>query len=55
MYVSAGEPDKALSAFQQGLALVSHSQREALLRQVPAAYRAKLAQPAIPQTSASKG
>ena len=55
MYVSAGEPDKALSAFQQGLALVSHSQREALLRQVPAAYRAKLAQPATPQTSASKG
>jgi O-antigen ligase len=55
MYVSAGDPDKALNAFQQAVAVASETQREAVLRQVPAAYRAKLAQPATPQTSASKG
>lgn len=48
MYVSAGDPAKALSAFQQAVALASDSQRDALLRQVPPAYRAKLAQPASP-------
>lgn len=61
MYASgAQQPEKALHAFRQAIELAPESQRQALLAQIPPAYRAKLApreapQPATPQTSASKG
>ena len=63
MYASgAKDPDKALSAFKQAIALASESERSALMAQIPPAYRARLAEPdassqpaATPQTSANKG
>ena len=63
MYATGGkEPDKALNAFREGIALASESQRRTLLPQIPPAYRARLfepgaspQQPTSPQTSASKG
>ncbi|NPC54184.1 O-antigen ligase family protein [Caenimonas soli] len=62
MYASGGrEPEKALNAFKQAIALASESERPTLLAQIPATYRARLAEPdatqppATPQTSASKG
>jgi len=63
MYAAgAKDPDKALSAFKQAIALASESERPALMAQIPAAYRARLTEPdassqpaATPQTSASKG
>lgn len=49
IYIAAGDAEKALSAFQQAMAVASDAQqREALLRRVPPAYRAKLAQPVSP-------
>jgi hypothetical protein len=56
MYASdAKDPDKALSAFKQAIALASDSERSALMAQIPPEYRARLTEPATPQTSASKG
>lgn len=61
MYAQAvKDPEKALAAFKQALALAPEAQRPALLKRVPAEYRARLGYPdpaAAPaaQTSASKG
>ena len=56
MYASgAKDPDKALGAFKQAIALASDSERAALMAQIPPEYRARLTEPATPQTSANKG
>lgn len=63
MYASGSkEPEKALAAFKQAIALASQSQRQTLLDRIPPDYRARLlapdagAQPPVPpQTSDSKG
>ncbi len=61
MYAQAAkDPEKALAAFKQALALAPEAQRPALLKRVPAEYRARLGYPdpaAAPaaHTSASKG
>jgi O-antigen ligase len=59
---TAKDPDNALAAFKQALALVSEADRPAVLERIPPAYRAKLgygnpapAGPAAAQTSATKG
>jgi O-antigen ligase len=56
------DPDQALAAFQQMLALAQGEERQALLSRIPPAYATKLgigavtpAAPAAPQTSANKG
>jgi O-antigen ligase len=48
------DPDQALAAFEAGLASASERERNALLAQIPASYRAQLAPAAAAQTSASK-
>jgi hypothetical protein len=63
MYAHAAkDPDQALAAFKQALALAPEAQQPALLQRIPPAYRARLGYPqAAPQapgtnqTSASKG
>ena len=56
MYASgAKDPERALGAFRQAIALASEPERSALMAQIPPEYRARLAEPATPQTSASKG
>ena len=57
---SANEPDKALAAFKQALALAKDEERRGLLDSIPPAYWPQLGYPAAapgpaPQTSASKG
>ncbi|MEO8653917.1 MAG: O-antigen ligase family protein [Ramlibacter sp.] len=56
------DPEQALAAFQQMLAVAQGDERRALLSRVPPAYAGKLrlgedapAVPAMPQTSANKG
>jgi O-antigen ligase len=56
------DPEQALAAFKQALALVPESQREAVVQRMPPAYRAMLGYsdsaqqtPAAAQTSATKG
>jgi O-antigen ligase len=63
MYARAAQdPDQALAAFKQALALAPEAERPAVLQRIPPAYRARLGYPqAAPQapgtnqTSASKG
>jgi tetratricopeptide (TPR) repeat protein len=56
MYASsAKDPGKALDAFKQAISLATDSQRPALMEQIPPEYRARLTEPAPPQTSANKG
>lgn len=63
MYIqAANDPEQALTAFKQALALAPEAERQALLQRIPPAYWAKLGfpnavqqAPAAAQTSASKG
>ncbi|MBK6007773.1 O-antigen ligase family protein [Ramlibacter ginsenosidimutans] len=48
------DPDRALAAFDAGLASASERERHALLASIPARYRTQLAPAAPAQTSASK-
>jgi tetratricopeptide (TPR) repeat protein len=58
---SVNDPQQAMAAFGQALALAPQSQRQALLERMPPAYRAKLEStggpqtPAAAQTSSTKG
>ncbi|HXE47978.1 MAG TPA: O-antigen ligase family protein [Ramlibacter sp.] len=58
---SVKDPQQAMAAFKQALALAPQSQRQALMERIPPAYRAKLDStggppaPAAAQTSATKG
>jgi tetratricopeptide (TPR) repeat protein len=57
----AKDPDQALTAFRQAIAVASEAERPALLQRIPPALRARLESsggtqaPAAPQTSANKG